>query len=256
MIRVHLLAIVAAALLLIAPTAARAQRYTLFSGGATGYDIVVGNNASESEKNAAKELQNYLKQVSGATFAILQSPARGRHYISIGYNDLCSRALGLSKAPDESSDAYTYCTKDGNIYIYGSRKRGSMYGVFAFLEDQTGIRWYAPGVTKIPTLRRYRFAELSRSSAPAIAMRSIAYHNTHNAAWSAHNRVNGNPSSTIKFKEWGDADCFWSCHTTGVFMPASEFFAAHPEYFALRDGKRIADGQLCLSNPDVLRICT
>ena len=45
MIRVHLLAIVAAALLLIAPTAARAQRYTLFSGGATGYDIVVGNNA-------------------------------------------------------------------------------------------------------------------------------------------------------------------------------------------------------------------
>ena len=256
MIRVHLLAIVAAALLLIAPTAARAQRYTLFSGGATGYDIVVGNNASESEKNAAKELQNYLKQVSGATFAILQSPARGRHYISIGYNDLCSRALGLSKAPDESSDAYTYCTKDGNIYIYGSRKRGSMYGVFAFLEDQTGIRWYAPGVTKIPTLRRYRFAELSRSSAPAIAMRSIAYHNTHNAVWSAHNRVNGNPSSTIKFKEWGDADCFWSCHTTGVFMPASEFFAAHPEYFALRDGKRIADGQLCLSNPDVLRICT
>ena len=72
MIRVHLLAIVAAALLLIAPTAARAQRYTLFSGGATGYDIVVGNNASESEKNAAKELQNYLKQVNQCWYQIYQ----------------------------------------------------------------------------------------------------------------------------------------------------------------------------------------
>ena len=253
---VHHLTLVAAVLLLLAPAAAQARHYTLFSGGGTSYDIVVQNNASESEQNAAKELQKYLTQVSGANFSVVQSPVRGRHYISIGYNDLCSRALGLSQAPAETSDAYTYRTKDGNIYIYGSRKRGSMYGVFAFLEDQMGIRWYTPDVTKVPTMKRYRFAELNSHSAPAIAMRTLLYHNIYNAAWCAHNKVNGNQLSTMGRKEWGDADCFWECHTTGFLMPPSEFFATHPEYFALRDGKRVADSQLCLSNPDVLKICT
>ncbi|WP_461207950.1 DUF4838 domain-containing protein, partial [Clostridium sp. DL1XJH146] len=36
-------------------------------------------------------------------------------------------------------------------------------------------------------------------------------------------------------------------------MPPHEFFATHPEFFSLYDGRRIADGQLCLSNPAVLR---
>ena len=40
-------------------------------------------------------------------------------------------------------------------------------------------------------------------------------------------------------------------------MPPEEFFKDHPEYYSLIDGKRTADhAQLCLANPDVLRIIT
>ena len=40
-------------------------------------------------------------------------------------------------------------------------------------------------------------------------------------------------------------------------MPPEEFYKKHPEYYSLIDGKRIFErAQLCLTNPDVLRIIT
>ena len=45
------------------------------------------------------------------------------------------------------------------------------------------------------------------------------------------------------------------CHTFDKIVGAKEFFKDHPEYFALRDDKRLGvRTQPCLTNPDVLRI--
>ena len=45
------------------------------------------------------------------------------------------------------------------------------------------------------------------------------------------------------------------CHTFDKIVGAKEFFKDHPEYFAMRDGRRLGvNTQPCLSNPDVLRI--
>jgi len=48
-------------------------------------------------------------------------------------------------------------------------------------------------------------------------------------------------------------------HTFFKLVPAEKYAKEHPEYYALIDGKRIPStdtytGQLCLTNPDVLRI--
>jgi hypothetical protein len=46
-------------------------------------------------------------------------------------------------------------------------------------------------------------------------------------------------------------------HTFYPLMPPSEFFGSHPEYYSERNGKRTVDrAQLCLTNPDVVRIVT
>ena len=45
------------------------------------------------------------------------------------------------------------------------------------------------------------------------------------------------------------------CHTFDKIVGAKEFFKDHPEYFAMRDGRRLGENtQPCLANPDVLRI--
>jgi hypothetical protein len=39
-----------------------------------------------------------------------------------------------------------------------------------------------------------------------------------------------------------------------LLVPPEVYFESHPEYFAYQSGIRIPDGQLCLTNPDVLKI--
>ena len=53
----------------------------------------------------------------------------------------------------------------------------------------------------------------------------------------------------------GSAEGYWGVHALGTHVPVEKYFATHPEYFCLRDGKRYGGyGQPCLSNPDVLQI--
>ena len=65
-----------APLLLFVPLAMDASDF-LFSDGHSDYSIVLPADASKSETTAAKELQEYLRQISGATLPIVTDPDGG-----------------------------------------------------------------------------------------------------------------------------------------------------------------------------------
>ncbi len=224
----------------------------LFRNGKSGYVIAVGQAASASEQTAARELQQYIEAVGGAKLPIVNNCPTGK-YISVGYNNLTQAALGGS-VPQATDESFVCRSKDGNLYIYGGRNRGTMYGVYAFLEKYLGIRWYTPEYTKIPKMDRCSLDEVDFSQSPAIRYRFVQYRNAfRDAAWMAHNRNNATQSAADN--EYGGISGYWGCHTSAFFVPAKKYFDEHPEYFSLRGGKRVADSQLCLTNPDVLALC-
>ena len=47
-------------------------------------------------------------------------------------------------------EGFTIQTSGPHLVIAGGRLRGTMYGVYAFLEEVLGCRWYAPGASFIP----------------------------------------------------------------------------------------------------------
>ena len=164
--------------------------YQLFSNGSTHYSIVVAQDASPSEQHAAKELQTILNQISGATFELTHNlRAKGKH-IYIGCNPETIKLFGIAPV-EETSDQYAYLSHKGHILIYGSHKRGTMYGVYSFLENEFGVRWFSADETRIPKRKEYNFDKLSHSECPAIAIRHVMYKETEDAAWSAHNKMNG-----------------------------------------------------------------
>ncbi len=228
-----------------------AASYTLFSNGNSKYSIVVRPQATACEQYAAKELQSYIQDISGAKLAISSDVKNKGKHIYVGYN-ATGKALEYGTRQLGMKDVYSYVSKKGNIYIYGNTERATMYGVFSFLEDIFDVRWFAPGVTRVPKRAKYSFENLSKESTPEVAIRQIGYKELADGEWCAHNKVNGN---YVK-DELGGCDGFWNCHTAGQFMPPSQYFATHPEYYALRDGKRVAESQPCLSNPEVLKIMT
>ena len=223
----------------------------LFSRGRSVYSIVLSPDASVSEQTASRELQQYLQEMSGATLPISHNLNTVGPCIYVGYNAKVE-ALTHAPQPATNDETFTYRTIGQHLCIYGGRERGTMYGVFAFLEQQLGIHWYTPTFTKVPQRRTYLLPVLNHTESPALKIRQLYYHEAmENPAWCAHNRVNSIHSSVQN--EYGGMYSYGGIHTFEILMPPHEFFATHPEFFSLYDGRRIADGQLCLSNPEVLR---
>jgi hypothetical protein len=228
--------------------------YTLFSKGKSDYMIALSEKASESEKWAAGELQHWIKQISGTEIPIGEMKKQNpRPQIIIGYNNLVKEKTGTD-APADLDESFRYCNIGADIFIYGGKIRGTMYGVMAFLENELGCRWYTPEVSIVPKRNELVFNRFDHSEQPGVRVRNDFYFEAFDPLWAARNRMNGSMAAR---QQPGGVESYWGVHTFYPLMPPSEFFSHHPEYYSLIDGNRIYDhAQLCLSNPDVLKTIT
>ena len=237
-------------------SAGRRVEQTLFADGRTDYAIVTGRAAGESEQWAARELQHWLKQVSGADFPLRKADeVTGERVIVVGYNEQTRRLAGASVTePAAGDESFRYWNNGPTLLILGGRERGTMYGVMSFLERELGCRWYTPRVSLAPARARYAFTRLDHREAPGVRVRNNFYYEAFDPVWAARNRMNGAMGHR---QQPGGVEAYWNVHTFYQFVPPEEFFASHPEYFSLLDGKRTWErAQLCLTNPDVRRIIT
>lgn len=231
------------------------QKPTLFNNSQSDYSIVLCKNASTSEQTAAKELQHYLEQVGGVVLPIINRDQleEGQKHIFIGYNKQYGAECGVQR-PDKNDEGFTYRNVGDNIWIYGGSQRGTMYGVYSFLENELGVRWYTKDYTHLKPIKKWQFRDLYCSETPFIQYRFDQYYNVEpHKDWLAHNKCNS--VWAAQDNEYGGLVAYWNAHTFEQFIPSGEYFPKHPEYFSLRDGKRTPYTQLCLSNPEVLHIC-
>ncbi len=217
----------------------------LFADGKTDYAIVIPMDASEGVRWAADELRHWIKEVGGADLPIVAGNASTPEK---------AIAIGAHTSGDMSDEAFVYVNDGPNIRIDGGGARGAMYGVMSFLERELGVRFYTPKVTVAPKRDRYAFYCLNHAEKPGVRVRNDFYFEAFDPVWAAHNRING----AMTWREQpGGLEAYWSVHTFYPLMPPKEFFESHPEYYSLLNGRRTAENaQLCLTNPDVLRIVT
>ncbi len=212
----------------------------LFAEGQSAYSIVLGKEASQTEKTAAGELQTILRKISGATLPIVNHPVNKGIYI--GWTPQTGAAQ-----PKTTDESFTYKTIAGSLYIYGGSERGSMYGVFRFLERELGVRWYTSSFTKIPKKKRYALRQFSHSESPVIRQRlDFCYDALRHNDWDAHNLLN--TQYQLKESPYGSMSSYWGIHTFEKLIPPGKYFRTHPEYFSVYKGKRSDKAQLCLSN--------
>lgn len=233
------------------------KQYSLFNDRKSDYQIAVDSHASASEKWAASELQHWIEEVSGVKITIENEVANSsKPTIFVGYSEKVKN-LASTARPDSTDESFTYFNVGPDIVIYGGSQRGTMYGVMSFLENELGCRWYTPEVTVAPEKTEYSFERLNHSEKPGIRVRNDFYFEAFNPIWAARNRMNGTLGFDKTTPQPGGTENYWSVHTFFPLMPPTEFYDKHPEYYSLIDGKRIHDhAQLCLTNPDVLKIIT
>jgi len=234
--------------------AGKRTEYVLFSSQKSDYRIALDANASDSEQWAATELQTWLKGISGTTLPIVNlDPSYKGPQIILGFNSVTKDKSG--EAPPVTTDeSYHYVNAGRDILIFGGKRRGTMYGVMAFLENELGCRWYTPGSTVIPKRNELVFTYFDHKESPGIRVRNDFYFEAFDPIWATRNKMNGSMSAPV---QPGGIESYWAVHTFYPLMPPEEFFAKHPEYYSELEGKRVHDhAQLCLSNPEVLKIIT
>ncbi len=233
---------------------------TLAANGASQFAIVRPADASPSQIYAADELQRLTREMTGAQLPILADdqplPAKA---ILLGVTRHTETVLGEPATPGKlGDDGFRILTRSPHLLIIGGRVRGTLYGVYELLEQYGGCRWYAKHHSCIPKLDSWVVPQLDETQIPAFAMREPFWWGMFDGDFAARCKVNGNRPA-LEDKHGGKirfgGDLF--VHTFDQLMPPGEFFAQHPEYYSELDGKRTAEhAQLCLTNPDVVRIVT
>lgn len=229
--------------LLLALCAASASRadLPLVNDGHSEYVLALPASPQPAEQRGAEELQRFLREMSGATLAMTHGAPHGP-------------AIVIRTDPKLAEEEFHIRSRGKNVEITGGGQRGAMYGCTALLEDVLGCRWFNSRVSRIPKRPTIILPPLDVHEKPGFEYREPYYTEALDKDWAARNRVNGHfehlDASTGGHMKYGRF-----VHTFAELVPSDAYFATHPEYFSMVNGQRQSGyHQLCLTNPDVLKI--
>lgn len=235
------------------PAGKKGPKLTLARDGKTEYKIIIAAKATTQDKKAADDLAYFLKEMTGAAFVIADDSNKSvKKEICVGRTN---RQDVNALKDDLGEEGYAISVKGSKLFLNGGDKRGAINAVYALLEEDLGCRWYAGHTSSIPRNETLELNPVERSYKPPFKSRDPFYYIAFNGQWSLRNRTNAQYGNIPE--EWGGhIDFALYVHSTSFLLPTERYFTEHPEYFQLnKDGTR-SKAQICLSNPEAVKIVT
>jgi hypothetical protein len=221
------------------------------SGNST-MKILTASKPTPQETYIAKELRHYLNLMTCASFSIIsESEAKSDEPVfAIG---MAAKQLGLTHDETLGDNGFIVRTVGNSVAITGG-KRGLIYGVYELLEHM-GCRFFTALCEKIPNIPDLTLPQFEINQKPILEYRLHSYKDIQqNQRFAVKCRVN----ALELREEYGGGMTYvpgWFVHTFDNIISPDEYFDSNPEYFSMVNGERKKEfSQLCLTNPDVLRI--
>jgi len=221
--------------------------FLLAENGQARCVIVAGPKADEERLTAARELQSWLREITGATIPI--SDSGSPRAVVMGTAAQFPEQAAGERLGELGPEGFVVRTERERVWLLANTELGLRHAVYAFLET-LGCRWFFADpvwtvVPKSPTLT----ARAELRAKPAFDYRRVWYGwgprsdtlRKDYDAWITHNRQLG------AFQ----TDCG---HAYERYIP-NRLFKEHPDWFALVKGER-KPTQLCTSNPEVVKRVT
>ncbi|MBR5262812.1 MAG: DUF4838 domain-containing protein [Clostridia bacterium] len=215
--------------------------------------IVVAQNASQTDKYAAERLKYYLDKITGKDIAIITDNDGADAEICVGATNRTDADLA-----DKAEGSYIITSSSERVIINGTGNKGTINGVYAFLEKYCGCHWYEAEVIVIPENSALSVpADINEGYTPYFEYTETDTASSRDIEFSLANGLTGGVYRSFTAEQGSQVGYIGRfAHTmTTLFCKAEEYFDEHPEYFSLRDGKRVPE-QLCLTNDDVKDIVT
>ena len=235
-------------------------------GGRGACCIVVPRDHGAGVDHAATELQRYLASISGARLPIVvDGDARTGPALLLGACE-AARATGLVETVrDLGEDGVLLKTVGRDLVILGGGERGQLFAVYELLERWLGCRFLARDCVITPARDELVLPVIDHRYAPPFRYREILCYDSSDWDYAARLRLNGDDINQCLGRPNAEGVripgvliCPFA-HSAEAMLPAGINFPAHPEYYGLVGGQRhgaAIGGQLCYTNPEVLRLCT
>lgn len=221
------------------------------------WTIVTAEDAIPSEKYAANEFQILFERAIGYKLRIQSQPPKPIHNIFIGRNPSIPSSLLGDRTDKLEDEGLSIRIASDNLAIVGGRPRGTLYGVYEFMERYLGVRFLTYDHTYVPRKGSWRIPCETWHYSPPFTFRWSYYkENQDHPDFAARLRIN---TVTADPKLGGTTPQRLINHTLHHLLPVEKYGQAHPEYFALVDGERklkMGGGgpQVCTSHPEVIDI--
>ena len=250
----------------------------LVTDGKPSADIVVETNALASVKLAAQDLQEHIEKMSGTKMEITNAPQdKFKFHVYVGQSEF-TKKLGI-RVDDLKPEGFKIIAKDNYLVLVGRDEEqpkppfgpgpaelkkwqefaGEAYSMPPFgwvfndklgisphdatatfyatseLLEQLGVRWYNPyeDGTVIPEKKTVAVAEQSFKKEPVFPVRHTTYYGAM--------RTDAEGVLWFKRLKYGCSYGIMIGHTTGEVLGwgSPEQMKAHPEYFAVVNGKTL-----------------
>lgn len=216
--------------------------------------IVVSADASATDAYAAQRLKHYLDKITGKSIEIVDDNTDKTEYeICVGVTDRAEKDF-----KDSANGSYIIFSTDERIIICGAGNKGTINGVYAFLEKYCGCHWYESQVIVVPENEKLTVpADINNEYTTFFEYTETDTASSLDVEFSLANGLTGGVYRDFTAEQGSAVEYLGRfCHTfTTVFCKSETYFEEHPEYFALRNGKRTPN-QLCLTNEKVKEIVT
>ena len=209
-----------------------AEPLALTVDGQARATIVLSENATPVIEEAAYDLSDIIRRISGASIPVVKAHGSGV-VLSIGAHE---RDTSLGRF------AYHVWRDDSTIHFSGGSDRGAINGIYAFLEEELGCRWYVPGPLGeyLPWQENITVGDVELQDAPDFE--SVTGYQRHRDPaigneWHRRVRIAGFPNQ-------------YHSHNWQNIIPWS-LIDEYPEYFA-QVGTGRTPLQMCTTHADVL----
>ena len=198
------------------------------------YTVVIPAVPGSYDQLAADFLVRFIDEATGVTVRQTIDAEAADHMILVGTTAYDTEAVRAARS-EIKDDGYAMLADGGNLYVTGALDRGTLFGIYDFLEKYLGVRIYG-GVTYPEKQEMYEIKENLRVDIPSdlhtVYSSPVAYRRT---SWTAVN------------DGWAYFP-FWNCYNSSEFRFAGG--AVHTIAHLAETGGDLSPNP-CLTDEDI-----
>lgn len=214
--------------------------------GKTEYVIVLPVQRAVWDETACEELTAFLVASTGANFAVISDEGlifdENKKYISLGKTTLLTQAGVMVDKEELGTTGYVIKTVGNSVFICGGGTKGTLNGVYEFLQHAVGYEYYAEDEIALDNLSKLYLLDFDITTVPSFEytyMLSSIY------SGAAHGSERYRMAQPFIIPYGGQ-------HSTFVYIDKATYNnpnkpeTYHPEFYARKeDGSAVE--QLCFS---------